>query len=58
MFQVSLSTQNKNEQNYHVTAWYLQPAGVFTKVSFAQDWMLEFLLEELFHSCDTWMNNS
>lgn len=37
MFQVSLFTQNKNEKNYHVTAWYLQPAGMLTKVSFAQD---------------------
>lgn len=30
MFQVSLSTQNKNEKSYHVTAWYLQPAGMLT----------------------------
>lgn len=54
---VSLSTQNKNEQNDHVTAWYCQPAGMFTRISFAQDRVLEFLLEELFHSCDTRINN-
>lgn len=56
MFQVSFLHKIRMKKIDHVTAWYLQIAGTFTKVSFVQDSMLEFLLGELFHSCDAWIN--